>query len=145
MDESVISRRDPGGRWAPGVSPNPGGKPKTTRNGKSLPELCRVYTEDMLRLLHQVAMDPAEPTPMRVTAAEAILRRGWGDKPATLGDLPDNITFIVQQLNPVATPTPGVLTSPVQGHIQLPRLVVNAGQTTGEVIDEERPWPAPAR
>jgi hypothetical protein len=43
------------------------------------------------------------------------------------------VTYVIQQLNVVATPVPGVLNSPIEGHIQQLKLVANGG----EVIDME--------
>lgn len=42
-------------------------------------------------------------------------------------------TFVVRTLNVIAQPTPGVINSPVAGHIAAPRLIANGG----EVIDAE--------
>jgi hypothetical protein len=42
-------------------------------------------------------------------------------------------TYVVRTLNVIAQPTPGVINSPVAGHIAAPRLVANGG----EVIDAE--------
>lgn len=46
---------------------------------------------------------------------------------------PNEIKFIVQQVNIVAAPVPGVTNSPIQGHIAAPRLAAN----NGEIIDAE--------
>jgi hypothetical protein len=46
---------------------------------------------------------------------------------------PGERTFVVRTIQVVATPTPGVINSPVAGHIMAPRLVANGG----EVIDAE--------
>ena len=42
-------------------------------------------------------------------------------------------TYVVRTLNVIAQPTPGVINSPVAGHIAQPRLIANGG----EVIDAE--------
>lgn len=47
-------------------------------------------------------------------------------------------TFVVQTLNMIAMPTPGVINSPIAGHIAPVRLAANGG----EVIDNE---PGPRR
>lgn len=67
---------------AGGRSPNPGGRPAaTTSDGRSLPQLCRDFSEDAIRALHEIAMNLNNPPGLRAQAAEAILRRGWADKP----------------------------------------------------------------
>lgn len=52
-----------------------------TSDGRSLVQLCRDFSEDAIRTLHAVATDLDAPLGLRVQAAEAILRRGWADKP----------------------------------------------------------------
>lgn len=42
-------------------------------------------------------------------------------------------TFVVRTLNIIAQPTPGVINSPVAGHIAAPRLIAQSG----EIIDNE--------
>jgi hypothetical protein len=42
-------------------------------------------------------------------------------------------TFVVRTLNIIAQPTPGVINSPVAGHIAEPRLIARSG----EIIDNE--------
>lgn len=49
-----------------------------------------------------------------------------------------NRTYVVRTINVIAQPTPGVINSPVAGHIAAPRLVANGG----EVIDND---PGPHR
>lgn len=42
-------------------------------------------------------------------------------------------TFVVRTINVIAQPTPGVINSPIAGHIARPHLIANGG----EVIDAE--------
>src|SRR5262245_49905291 len=44
------------------------------------------------------------------------------------------VTFVVQQINVVAGPVPGVLSSPVQAHVQQPLRLAAAD---GEVVEEQ--------
>lgn len=67
-----------GRQWQPGQSGNPGGRPK---DNKIVREKAREHTEDALAVLYAVMMDEAQHGATRVSAAEALLNRGWG-KPA---------------------------------------------------------------
>lgn len=44
-------------------------------------------------------------------------------------------TFVVRTINVIAQPTPGVINSPVPGHIAAPRIAANV--EVGEVIENE--------
>ena len=83
---SDVAQRDEHGRWLPGVSPNPGGKPAALRH---VVELARQYTEDAVTSLHAIGMDEKQPAMARVRAWECILSRAWGMPIATaaLSDL----------------------------------------------------------
>jgi hypothetical protein len=67
-----------GGRFQPGNSGNPGGRPKEIAH---LKELARQHTPEAIHILAAIMMDAKEPAAARVRAAEALLDRGWG-KPA---------------------------------------------------------------
>lgn len=67
--------------WAKGQSANPGGRsPRATPDGKSLTELCRIHTADAITTLHGIMQgkDAKADTKDRITAALALLDRGWG-------------------------------------------------------------------
>lgn len=51
---------------------------------------------------------------------------------------PGDRTFVVRTINVIAQPTPGVINSPVVGHIARPHLIANGG----EVIEND---PGPSR
>lgn len=67
--------RTPSGRFAPGVSGNPGGNvvvPVEVR------EACRALTTDAVGTLKDCIEDVKAPWAARVNAANAILDRAWG-------------------------------------------------------------------
>lgn len=57
--------------FAPGQSGNPGGRPKESNKVK---ELARVHTERAIEVLAESLADPK----LKVSAAQALLDRGWG-------------------------------------------------------------------
>jgi hypothetical protein len=71
------NRRDQvaGGRFRPGISGNPGGRPKEVGHVR---ELAREHTEEAIRTLAAIMQDGKEPAAARVRAAECLLDRGWG-------------------------------------------------------------------
>lgn len=64
--------------FQPGQSGNPGGRPK---DNKIVREKAREHTEDAIAVLYAIMMDEAKHESARISAAVAILDRGWG-KPA---------------------------------------------------------------
>ncbi len=62
-------------RFEKGVSGNPGGRPKQEHN---LRELARERTIEALDTLAEVMSDPDAPHAARVSAACALLDRGYG-------------------------------------------------------------------
>ena len=66
------------GRFLPGKSGNPGGRPREVGHVK---ELARQHTPEAIQTLAAIMADPKEPSAARVRAAEALLDRAWG-KPA---------------------------------------------------------------
>ena len=75
---AVAAGRGPGGKWMPGHSPNPGGRPKALT---AVVEAARSHTVAAIAALAEINSDPAQPAAARVSAAQALLDRGWG-KPA---------------------------------------------------------------
>ena len=78
-------------RFERGQSGNPGGRPKAYGE---IRDLARQHTELALRTLVEIAAH-GENQSARVTAANAILDRGWG-KPAVPiipADVPEEITL----------------------------------------------------
>lgn len=75
----------PLGRFEKGQSGNPGGRPpRRLADGRSLTELAREKTADALAALMAVLEDNRSPAAARVTAATALLDRGWGRPPQTI-------------------------------------------------------------
>ena len=69
------------GRFQPGQSGNPGGRPREVGHVR---ELARQRTEKAVETLETIMEDPKAPAAARVTAAQALLDRGWGRAPQTL-------------------------------------------------------------
>lgn len=61
--------------FAPGVSGNPSGRPKILQE---VIDLARQHTEAAMLTLASIASDAEKPTAARVSAATALLDRGWG-------------------------------------------------------------------
>lgn len=61
--------------FKPGESGNPGGRPKAVEGVK---ELARLHTENAIAALVRVIEDKKANPSARVSAAVAILDRGWG-------------------------------------------------------------------
>lgn len=62
-------------KWKPGVSGNPGGRPKGQGNVR---ELAQQHTEEAVSTLVEIMKDKKAPPAARATASSAILDRGWG-------------------------------------------------------------------
>ncbi|HWG80555.1 MAG TPA: hypothetical protein VN681_12315 [Stellaceae bacterium] len=63
-----------GGRFEPGVSGNPGGRPSV----REVAAIARRYTPDALRALVEVCRTAIDNPAARVAAANGLLDRGWG-------------------------------------------------------------------
>lgn len=58
-----------------GQSGNPGGRPKAL---KDVEEIARSHTPAAMQTLAAICVDPEQPGAARVSAANALLDRGWG-------------------------------------------------------------------
>jgi len=70
-----------GKRFKPGESGNPGGKPKEI---VEVAQAARERTKEALDTLYEVMTDADASSSARVSAAIAILERGWGRAPQTV-------------------------------------------------------------
>ena len=69
-----------------GQSGNPGGRPKVRlADGRTLSDLAKEHTAQAVHVLTEVMTNGASET-ARVSAATAILDRGWGRPPQTFPD-----------------------------------------------------------
>jgi len=64
------------GRFAPGVSGNPAGRPKKKYRQKELEEMCRALTPEALEVVCEVMRDRSETR--RLLAAKTILEYAYG-------------------------------------------------------------------
>lgn len=81
-----------------GQSGNPTGRPKLLlADGRSLKDLAREHTEDAVETLVSVMTDKDAPHPARVSAASAILDRGWG-KPSQELDVGERLGGILEEI-----------------------------------------------
>lgn len=67
--------RGVGRPFVKGQSGNPGGRPKVIGHVR---DLARAHTEDALNTLVTITQDVTAPQSARVSAAQALLDRGWG-------------------------------------------------------------------
>ena len=67
--------RAEGGKFAPGKSGNPGGRPKGL---SEVIELARKHTVTSIAGLASIANDESMPPSARVAAHNSLLERGWG-------------------------------------------------------------------
>jgi hypothetical protein len=69
------ANRTESGRFAPGSSGNPNGRPRDTF---SLRARCRELSPRLIEERNAIALDPEEPTGSRIEAAELIISYGHG-------------------------------------------------------------------
>lgn len=69
-------KRGPGGKWLPGSSPNPSGRPKRVRE---VFEIAADASPRMIRILIQIAENEAEDSRARTAAAKVVVAYGCGE------------------------------------------------------------------
>src|SRR4030088_2714237 len=72
--EHEPARRGAGGKWLPGKSPNPGGRPAVVAD---IRDLARQHSGTAVNTLVHIAENGKQES-ARVAAASALLDRGWG-------------------------------------------------------------------
>ena len=90
--EQAKNRREKG-KFTPGASGNPGGRPQLP---PELKEAAKALSPEALNILAEIMRDPEATEGARVRAAECIMNRAYGTPPASvevtnLSDLPSII------------------------------------------------------
>jgi hypothetical protein len=75
MGKFETGQSNPGRRFKPGQSGNPGGMPKAI---VEVARAARLHTPEMLDILVSIARDKDATTSARVSAAQYVVDRAWG-------------------------------------------------------------------
>lgn len=108
--------------FLPGRSGNPSGLSRDASAAAArLRRMAAAMTEECLVEALSIAKDQKERTADRLRAIELIVRCGHAD--AVRGESEsENKVFVVRPMIVDPQPTPGVLNSPIKGHIALPSM-----------------------
>ena len=91
------------GGFKPGMSGNPTGRPKSNDVIVALAQAC---TEEAIETLAAIMRDESKPTAARVSAATALLDRGYGKPSQNLTLSADAETPLITQIRMVIVSTP---------------------------------------
>lgn len=86
------------GGFQAGKSGNPGGRPKEVGHVK---ELAKAHSEGAIGSLVEIMEDKSSPPSARVSAAIALLDRGWGRPPQAITGDADNPIQLVGRIERV--------------------------------------------
>jgi hypothetical protein len=92
VTRSFPQKRDPSGRFVRGFSGNPGGRPRLPLDVQAL---ARTHTVAALNTLIDCMTSLEAPWPSRITAAIALLDRGWGRPGPAIDSDGERITSLV--------------------------------------------------
>jgi len=81
MPKFEKGKPNPGRKFQPGQSGNPGGQPKAI---VEVTAAARALTTEAINTLKRVMLNEKATASARVSAAVAIIERGWGKAPATI-------------------------------------------------------------
>lgn len=95
---SKVGSARKGGR--PKGLPKTGGRVAGTPNKVTAPlrEVAREYTQDAILTLAEIMRDTEQPGPARVSAANALLDRGYGKPSTVIGDEDGNPAELVHRI-----------------------------------------------
>ena len=79
--------------FQPGQSGNPGGRPKETAEVKAL---ARQYTAQAIDTLASIMLNEDAKGSERVSAAVALLDRGYGKPPQSIGGDPNGVPILTK-------------------------------------------------
>lgn len=78
-----MAERDSSGRFAKGNNMNPGGRPKEVAEIRAL---CRQWAPEAAQTIYDIMTDIEVPAKTRLSAAQALLDRGFGRPPQAITD-----------------------------------------------------------